>query len=48
MTERYENTYCPGCGALLIERYGFAIVQNRLRGGHCPECRRVIPGVWKI
>lgn len=46
MTGRYENTYCPGCGALLIERYGFAILQNRLRDGHCPNCGRTIPGVW--
>nr|BAL58521.1 hypothetical protein HGMM_OP2C071 [Candidatus Acetothermum autotrophicum] len=48
MTGRYENTYCSGCGALLIERYGFAILQNRLRDGHCPDCGRAIPGVWKI
>jgi pyruvate formate lyase activating enzyme len=48
MTGRYENTYCPGCGALLIERYGFAILQNKLRDGCCPQCGRAIPGVWKI
>ena len=48
MTGRYENTYCPGCGALLIERYGFAILQNKLRDGRCPQCGRAIPGVWKI
>jgi pyruvate formate lyase activating enzyme len=48
MTGRYENTYCPGCGALLIERYRFAILQNKLRDGRCPQCGRAIPGVWKI
>ncbi|MCS6936815.1 MAG: radical SAM protein [Candidatus Bipolaricaulota bacterium] len=47
MTGRYENTYCPGCGALLIERYGFSVVQNRLRDGSCPDCGRAIPGVWR-
>jgi pyruvate formate lyase activating enzyme len=43
---RYENTYCPGCGALLIERYGFQVRQMTIRTGACPECRRPIPGVW--
>jgi pyruvate formate lyase activating enzyme len=41
-----ENTYCPGCGTLLLRRVGMATVQNRLRNGACPDCRRKIPGVW--
>jgi pyruvate formate lyase activating enzyme len=42
-----ENTYCPGCRALLVERTGFRVRQNRLAAdGRCPECRRSIPGVW--
>ncbi len=40
-----ENTYCHGCGALLIERYGFYIRRNRIRDGSCPECRAHIDGV---
>ncbi len=43
---RYENTYCPECGTLLVERYGFRVVQNRLESGTCPSCHRNIPGVW--
>jgi pyruvate formate lyase activating enzyme len=43
---RFENTWCPGCGALLIERRGYRVRQNRLRDGACPECSRAIPGVW--
>jgi len=43
---RWENTWCPGCGALLVERTGFRVIQNRLAAGSCPECRRAIPGVW--
>jgi pyruvate formate lyase activating enzyme len=43
---RWENTYCPGCSALLIERVGYRIVQNRLAGGACPDCGRAIPGFW--
>ena len=34
-----ENTWCPSCSTLLIERYGFVIVTNRLRDGACPGLR---------
>ncbi|MBC7289668.1 MAG: AmmeMemoRadiSam system radical SAM enzyme, partial [Armatimonadetes bacterium] len=40
------DTYCPGCGALLIERQGFWVSKNRLKNGRCPNCGRKIPGVW--
>jgi pyruvate formate lyase activating enzyme len=43
---RWENTWCPGCGALLVERQGFRVRQDRLRAGTCPDCRRAIPGFW--
>jgi pyruvate formate lyase activating enzyme len=43
-----ENTHCPGCRRLLVERHGYRIVRNRLRGGSCPDCSRVIPGVWEM
>ncbi|HYR91567.1 MAG TPA: AmmeMemoRadiSam system radical SAM enzyme [Terriglobia bacterium] len=42
----WENTDCPGCGELLIERYGFRIRRNRIKNGACPKCSRQIPGVW--
>jgi pyruvate formate lyase activating enzyme len=42
-----ENTYCPGCGELLIERKGFRIVRNNLMDGTCKKCGSRIPGVWK-
>jgi pyruvate formate lyase activating enzyme len=43
----WENTYCPGCKSLLIERAGYRIRRNRVTtDGNCPECSRVIPGVW--
>ncbi len=41
-----ENTYCPKCGRLLIERAGFTITQKHIRKGRCEHCQRVIPGVW--
>jgi pyruvate formate lyase activating enzyme len=44
----FERTWCPSCGALLIERVGYRIRQNRLTptGGVCPDCAARIPGVW--
>jgi pyruvate formate lyase activating enzyme len=44
---RWENTYCPACGELLVERYGYRIRQMKLGpDGLCPSCREKIPGVW--
>jgi pyruvate formate lyase activating enzyme len=44
---RYENTYCPGCGELLIERYGLELVRINMRNGRCPSCGREVPIVGK-
>jgi len=41
-----ESTYCPDCGALLIERLGYSIKQNNIVGGRCPTCGRPIAGIW--
>lgn len=41
-----ENTYCPACGAELINRYGFSIRSNSLVDGRCGKCGEVIEGVW--
>ncbi len=43
---RWENTYCHGCGKMIIRRSGFYHVENGLRGGACPYCKTKIPGVW--
>ena len=32
-----ENTYCPGCGKLLVRRVGMAVVENRLQAGRLPR-----------
>jgi pyruvate formate lyase activating enzyme len=43
----WENTYCPGCRGLLVERLGYRVLKNRLGAdGRCPDCQRVVPGVW--
>jgi pyruvate formate lyase activating enzyme len=41
-----ENTYCPGCGAELISRFGFSIRQDKLTDGHCSKCGQQLAGVW--
>jgi len=44
---RYENTYCPACDELLIERYGYIIKRMKVTpDGQCPACAEAIPGVW--
>jgi pyruvate formate lyase activating enzyme len=44
---RHENTYCPKCDSLLIERFGFRIVRNLLTAGNtCFSCGTTIPGVF--
>ncbi len=41
---KYENTYCPKCGALLIERHGYSV--KKFFDEKC-KCGNAIPGVWK-
>jgi pyruvate formate lyase activating enzyme len=41
----HDNTYCPACGALLVERWGFELVRYALATGRCPRCGRTIAGV---
>ncbi|HTY05697.1 MAG TPA: AmmeMemoRadiSam system radical SAM enzyme [Gemmatimonadales bacterium] len=44
---RWENTYCPDCGDLLVRRRGYTILAQRVGAdGRCPSCARAIPGVW--
>ncbi|VGO22101.1 AmmeMemoRadiSam system radical SAM enzyme [Pontiella sulfatireligans] len=42
-----ENTHCPSCGELLIERNGYSILQNRIKNGQCPACHAPVYGVWE-
>jgi pyruvate formate lyase activating enzyme len=44
----WENTWCPDCGSLLVERYGYQILQQRIpAAGTCPDCGARIPGIWQ-
>ncbi len=44
----FENTYCPSCRRLLVERAGYTILRDDLTpaNGFCPTCSTRIPGVW--
>ena len=39
------NTICPGCSALLVERYGYVVIANRIVDGACPDCDKAIAGI---
>jgi pyruvate formate lyase activating enzyme len=39
-----ENTYCHGCGRLLIERLGYHIQRNVITSGCCPQCHTPVYG----
>ncbi len=42
-----ENTRCPDCRTLLIERYGYRVQRYRLSSsGSCPSCGKKVPGRW--
>ncbi len=41
-----NNTCCPGCGKVVVERSGFFVTRLSIESGRCPSCRRAIPGVW--
>lgn len=41
-----ENTYCPNCGRLLINRYGYQVMRYDLKDSKCSHCGAKIDGLW--
>jgi pyruvate formate lyase activating enzyme len=41
-----QNTYCPKCRKMLVERIGFTASKNLIHKDSCPFCQHPIPGVW--
>jgi pyruvate formate lyase activating enzyme len=43
----YEDTRCPSCQKVLIERSGYEILSNKIRNGACYHCKTPIAGYWE-
>lgn len=41
-----ENTFCPQCKKMIIQRTGYMVGEVHLRGGKCEYCGKPIPGIW--
>jgi pyruvate formate lyase activating enzyme len=42
-----ENTHCPQCGRLLIERRNYQILRYNLKGNECTFCGEAIAGYFE-
>lgn len=43
-----ENTNCPTCGGLLVERNGYKVGRVLVSANRCPFCETVIPGLFYL
>jgi pyruvate formate lyase activating enzyme len=41
-----ENTYCPSCGKVLIERLQYNVNVTGMNKNRCKYCNEVIPGIF--
>jgi pyruvate formate lyase activating enzyme len=41
-----ENTYCPSCRAVIVQREGFTVTRMDIKKNACPKCAAKIAGVW--
>jgi len=41
-----ENTFCPKCKKMVIQRTGYMIGEINMKGGKCKYCGKPIPGIW--
>jgi len=42
-----ENTFCQGCGKIVIQRRGFQMGKLGIENGRCTHCGVEIDGVWQ-
>jgi pyruvate formate lyase activating enzyme len=42
-----ENTYCPKCRKIVVERTGYTVSTVHIHNGKCKFCQQAIPGVWR-
>ncbi len=41
-----ENTYCPTCNSVTVERVGYMVKKINIKEGTCGKCGSFIPGIW--
>jgi pyruvate formate lyase activating enzyme len=42
-----ESTRCPSCGAVVVRRVGYKVLENSIGDGKCKACGMSIAGVWQ-
>jgi len=43
----FDDTYCPKCKKVLVQRKGYTQLSNHISNGKCGYCGETIHGVWK-
>jgi pyruvate formate lyase activating enzyme len=41
-----ENTFCPKCRKMIIQRTGYMVGEVNVKGGKCRYCGKPIAGIW--
>jgi len=41
-----DDTFCPKCNSILIERKGYSVTIKGMEKNHCRQCGEIIPGIW--
>jgi pyruvate formate lyase activating enzyme len=41
-----SDTKCPSCNTILVQRQGYRIASNSIKGGKCSKCGYRVEGVW--
>jgi pyruvate formate lyase activating enzyme len=42
-----ENTRCPHCDRMVIERFGYTVIKFKLERGICEFCGKPVAGAWQ-
>lgn len=45
--EGAENTYCHNCNEILVERFGYQIINNYIKNDNCFKCHEKADGIWR-
>ena len=43
----HENTYCPNCGKMVVERLGYTVRSNGIKDSRCVYCGHKIAWIWE-